>query len=355
MTQRLLRRKTGVPPLSRQEFILNCVARFRLLPTQVAIGFSKTSDKTTRATLKWMEEEKLLRKQTYGHAYSHQLRSATGYYLSAKAVKNFECVSWCTAKFTTTPNDRLALWAFHRSHLTLALHKDGYSVGRSSQHLLALRRNLVDRQRRIVTNLSGAAKVAAEKVLYDLRMDEDLLPATQVYCERCGAKSRPGKSPRRLCRCSKEHMSRTIVEGQLRCRRCKALSYGWNRTGCCPTPRLHREDAAAYDIAVNNRPASGTPSVAIVVVDHPGSSVERTLRELPLRIRGQPKIPIILRPSSVETAFDVESGRYKRKDARFARIMKAFSPEMDRRVSQFPYHTTSKVLTYRPTIGQRTA
>lgn len=353
-----MKRRTpkGVPPAGRVMELLDLIAKFRLLPTPVAVGFSSLSHQTIHNALNWMASEKLIRRYTFGNGYSAQLRKTSAFYLSQKAVREYENVSWCPSRFTSKPTDSIALWAFHRAQLFLALHQDGYSVGRSSRHLLALRRYVVDHQREVVANKEGGAKGVAEKLLNELRSDEGFLPPSQLECRSCGARSAVSKFPSRPCQCPKaEARRRVVVDYRIRCRSCNVVTLGLEAPACCDSPRPQREETIPYDVAFHSAAPEGLPPVAIVLVDEPDTSLAKVLFALPLRNRGQPKIPVILRPADSVTFFDVSANRYRIKGKRFRLLTRAFSSEMDRNVSQFPYYTTSKVLTYRPTVGQRTA
>ena len=171
---------------------------------------------------------------------------------------------------------------------------------------------------------------------------------------RCGAQSEIAKLPQRPCGCAQEHSARHIIEYRWRCNTCGAQSFD-DRARCCAAPRWRRTDIVAFDVAIHPDPPFGLPAVAVLLVDLPDSSIAKKLKALPLRIRGKPKIPVILRQAESETIFDVSANRYLTKGRRFRLLMRAFSPDMDRNVSQFPYFTTAEVLTYRPEIGQRTS
>jgi hypothetical protein len=254
------------------------------------------------------------------------------------------------------PTDDIAAWAFTRSSLWAALSADGFCVGRDLRAMMALRRNLVDRQRARLDVFSGPKLVLAERTLQELRASPMLSPLTFVTCTVCGRRGKIGvgnaKAP---CPACGGALKDEVV---LHPHECSACGY----VGAKAEPHRHRASRMPctgimkersylpFDVAYK---AEGTSyEVLLPVVDNPMRSIQKQLLELPLRFLGQPRLKVVLRPSDDDSVFDVDRGSFAIIGTRFRQLIRAFSPHEN--PSDFPYWKSAEVITYRPELSFRT-
>jgi hypothetical protein len=100
-------------------------------------------------------------------------------------------------------------------------------------------------------------------------------------------------------------------------------------------------DYLPFDLAW--RQTGGRYEVQILLADNPYRSLQAQLDELPLRVIGQPRVPLVLRSSDDGTVFDRASGRYAVKGPRFRALARAFH-EGTAKSDAFPFWTTATVV-----------
>lgn len=334
----------------RHRPLLELTAALRLLPVSLISAFFQTPPRTVRQQISSLKSRGLLKTHSIE---PHRLR---GIYLSPKAISLVPSLARYakhTSSLCSVPNASVALWALHRAQMWAALRQDGYDVGRGGRHVLALRRYLVDAQRAVVVRSEGMRKTKAKATLAQLRTLPRLVPLTYIVCRSCQRASAPAVSPSAPCKCGVECYSRKVVEGPNRCSACRKL-HAVDVDACCPGAFLRPAEYVDYDIAVAKHPAGGLPKVAVLIVDPPYRSSLRLLETLPLRIQGQPRVPIILRPYEEESLFNLATNRWQFRSQSFRRLEGAFNSYSFSRQNHYPYYETSTLLSYRPSIGQRT-
>lgn len=98
-------------------------------------------------------------------------------------------------------------------------------------------------------------------------------------------------------------------------------------------------------------PPSAPSDLRLVVVLTPRVSRKKQLEALPLRIAGQPKIPVILRPADDGTTAHHKTGALTYTGPQYRALMRAFREH--RNPGAFPYWETAQVLNYRPDLWAR--
>lgn len=241
------------------------------------------------------------------------------------------------------PTPDIAIHAWHRSALAIAARAAGYEVGRDLAALTALRRNLIDRQIARVAKLNGRSREDAELVLRSLRQLPYLQPWTTHACEGCGLEL-PIESPApKFCPECGGAFRRHAVATPHECARCgqRAERTGPHVLDGTPCPGVLRHvDYLPFDLAWK-KTATGF-AAHVLFADNPYRSTQAQLDELPLRVLGQPRLDVVVRPSDDGTVFDRATGAYFVRGPRLRSILRAFS-EQDARVDSFPFWTTASV------------
>jgi hypothetical protein len=275
------------------------------------------------------------------------LGSRSVYHLGAAALTNSERVR---ARVSTNARKPLsnddAGHAWLRASLWAELVAKGYEVGRGAAELNAVRRFLVDRQRRAVAQAKGGhAQNAAARVLELLRSDRTLAPLFRSRCSRCAWRG-PLNVARTHCETCGADATRELCARAYRCFSCGHVSDAPlahrrrtdPRRRCRGVPR--EGDHLGFDVAwrlVDNR-----HDVILIFVDDLGRDLVTQLRELPLRVRGQPKVPIVLRSTDAASVYDRRIAAWREQGPRHRALLRAFSSEGLRRL--FPFVTTTTLV-----------
>ena len=98
-------------------------------------------------------------------------------------------------------------------------------------------------------------------------------------------------------------------------------------------------------------PTSAPMDLRLVVVLSPRRSQRKQLEDLPLRIAGQPVIPLILRPADDGTMVHRKTGAFTYKGPQYRALMRSFREH--RNPCAFPYWLAAAVLDYRPDLWAR--
>ena len=247
-----------------------------------------------------------------------------------------------TSRAEPTPD--IALHAWTRAALALAATKAGFTVGRDLAALTALRRFLIDGQRARIARAGSSAVLAAEQVLAQLRALPLLQPWFIARCERCAEALALNVRPTGPCEHCGGAMVSDVVPVPYACSVCglqaaHAGAHGGSLGPC--TGVLRRVDHLPFDLAWR-RTGTGY-DVQVLLADNPYRSVAAQLAELPLRVIGQPLVPIVLRASDDGTIFDLATRTYAVQGPRFRALQRAFV-ESNARDDAFPFWTTGTVL-----------
>lgn len=98
-------------------------------------------------------------------------------------------------------------------------------------------------------------------------------------------------------------------------------------------------------------PTSAPMDLRLVVVLSPRQSQRKQLEALPLRLAGQPRIPVILRPADDGTMAHHKTGALTYTGPQYRALMRSFREH--RNPGAFPYWETADVLNYRPDLWAR--
>ena len=282
-------------------------------------------------------------------------------HLTRKALDAFPSVG---ARFSEhvgrTPTDEVAARGWIRSSLLAALVSDGFVVGRDLKALTALRRHLIDRQEALIAERSAqGASVRAEAVVRDaLRASHRLRPHIAAYCDACGVVEALD-SPKGQCSCGAT-LRREIVTEPWRCSKCEHVA-------TVTEPHLVlREDIEnerlvrlPVECRGTLRPSPYLPfdvayragDLLVVLADDPCRSIRSQLRELPLRVPGQPRLKLVLRHADDASLFDPETKTWVVRGPRLRQLEHAFNPRGASVL--FPFWETADVLDYRPELQFR--
>ena len=224
----------------------------------------------------------------------------------------------------------LSVYAWQRAALAVSFAEKGHTVGRDLSALTALRRNLIDRQLAKVEASSGRDRESGKIVVDRLRALPLLQPWVTHECSQCGHELPLGSPRQSRCRQCGGAMTVHIVTQPYACAQCgmkseRAFSPLHEQTEC--NGKLRAVDYLPFDLAWRRH--HGRYEATILLVDQPYRSVETQLAELPLRIYGQPKLDIVLRPSDDGTTFDPETGTYAVKGHRFRRFVRTLCEPSD--------------------------
>jgi hypothetical protein len=253
-------------------------------------------------------------------------------------------------------SEALAGYCWLRAAAWAELKHRGYRVGRDATALRAVRRFLVDGQRRVVAATVGAEQVEATRVLAALRAAPWLLPMFRCRCIACAAEGPLGVALKTCTHCGGK-AAQVAAEHRFECAGCGHVSdrdeehknvRDARRREPCRGP-MRETDHVAFDVAWRDSAAS--VEIVLVVVDDPTRSVRDQLNALPLRVAGQPVVPVALKTTDDQSVFDPRGGRWIAMGERHRELLRAFSPEGDRRL--FPFSTTAKLVEIRPELQLR--
>lgn len=250
--------------------------------------------------------------------------------------------------------EHLAAYCWLRSALWAALARDGYSVGRGQDELRVLRRFLVDTQQTAIAAAAGAERAARASVLEALRADASLVPLFRSRCAACawsGELNRAAQS----CGACRGAVKHQLSERRFLCARCGLVtdvaaphaSARDSKRRCAGT--LRETDHLAVDVAWRER--GGSTEVVLVFVDDPARDLEDQLRELPLRVRGQPRVPIIIKTTDPKSTFDRQRGAWATTGERHRALIRAFADAAVRGL--FPLQTTTTIVDLAPELQLR--
>lgn len=305
-----------------------------------------------RSTYRWLavfEEANLLERQILaGH------RSV--YRMTHRALTSSPRVARrATETFRRPMSQAIASYTWLRSSVWAEMKNRGYRVGRGRDELRALRRFLVDTQREKLRSLAGADKHAAERVLQLLRGQPAITPLFRSYCSACGARGALGQALESCVKC-KAKVTQVASELRFECPECGHASDGEDgphedardrRRRC--SAQLRETDHLPFDVAW--REAPGGTEVVLIVVDDPTRALEDQLNVLPLRISGQPRLPVMLRTTDEESIFDSINGAWIATGSRHRDLLRAFGDGGLR--SLFPFVTTTTPFDVRPELQLR--
>ncbi|MBI1948561.1 MAG: hypothetical protein HYS27_22935 [Deltaproteobacteria bacterium] len=236
-----------------------------------------------------------------------------------------------------------------RSALWAELVTRGYRVGRGRDEVLALRRFLVDEQAK-----RAAGGGSAARVLTALRSEPALTPLFRSRCASCRWQG-PLGSAIAACPTCRGRAEQALAERRFECPKCghvsdcNELHDNRRHTGRRCKGAMREVDHLSFDVAW--RTATGTREVLLVFVDEPGRDLIDQLRALPLRIAGQPRVPIVLRTTDPFSVFDRAKSRWVAKGERHRALLRAFSESGDKH--SFPFSTTADVVDIRPELQLR--
>lgn len=288
----------------------------------------------------------------HGLLAHQELAEARSIYRLARAAASFSprVRARSTDALRRPLSDDDAGYCWLRASLWAELVKQGYRVGRCSDELLALRRFLVDAQ----AKHAEAGGSNAARVLAALRAEPTLTPLFRSRCAPCAWQGPLGAALAACPNC-RRRVEQALAEHRFACPKCGYVS---DRDEPHETrersPRrckgsLRETDALPFDVAW--RTTTGVREVLLVFVDDPSRDLVDQLRALPLRIAGQPRLPIVLRTTDITSVFDRAKGRFIAKGERHRALLRAFSDAGDRHT--FPFSTTAEVVDVRPELQLR--
>lgn len=243
-----------------------------------------------------------------------------------------------------------AEYGWLRSSVWAWLARRGFHVGRGLDELLALRRFQIDEQQK----RAQVGSADAIRVLNALRADPLLTPLFRSRCGRCRWEGPLGASIT-ICPTCQGRAEPCLAQRRYECTKCGRASDRAEphdgpdrpRRPCAGTMR--EADHLAFDVAW--RTASGRREVLLVFVDDPGRDLAEQLRALPLRIAGQPRLPIILRTTDVASVFNRDTQVWTSTGERHRALQGAFSDAGDSRM--YPFATTAEVVDPCPKLQLR--
>lgn len=304
-----------------------------------------TTRRQTRRELSALVENGLLEREAL-------TASRCVYRLTSRSYASSERVRQRATETIRAPiADHIGGYCWLRAAVWAELASSGYRVGRGRDEVRALRRFLVDRQRAVVAAASGADKADTERVLAMLRTDPSLTPVFRSRCPRCGAVGAVNVSLDRCAACG-ARPNQVVSELRFECPKCHfASDVAEPRHGAARAcdGGMREVDHLSFDVAW--RPSGAGADVVLVLVDNPERKLKDQLQPLPLRIAGQPRVPIILRTTDPYSVFDPVAHEWIAKGDRHRELLRAFSEDGDRRL--FPFVTTSVVVDIQPNLQLR--
>jgi hypothetical protein len=275
--------------------------------------------------------------------------NSIAYFLTEKGRQATPLTAAMSEQVRRVPAPDVAFCALQRASLWASLVADGWAVGCGVREQLALRRDLVDRQKMRVDAAIGSAKDSAARVLSALRAHPALSPAFEVGCSSCGLGYAQVRRASALCDCGSKLTATVITNaGQCRCGQTvnvdDSAQVDRHRKNCGPTA-VRLTAPLPFDVATR------AGEVVLLLVEDPRRSIFAQVADLPLRVLGQPRLPVILRPSDDDSLYDASARRWLQKGKRYRLLERLFSEEhVD---GHFPFSTTSKVVDYRPETALR--
>lgn len=256
---------------------------------------------------------------------------------------------WPTLEALVTDNARkpppaeLAAHAWHRAALAVAARADGFEVGRDLGALTALRRNLLDRQQTRLAAGPATQPGDAGRVLQGLRQLPLLQPWTTNVCQGCGLELAVNADAPRFCSECGSTFRRHVVATPHECARCGLQSErgGAHAADGAPCSGILRlVDYLPFDLAWRKSPTGH--EVRLLLADNPYRSIQSQLDELPLRVVGQPKLELVIRPADDGSVFDRTAATFAVRGPRYRALLRAFSAS-SAKTDTFPFWTTATV------------
>jgi hypothetical protein len=249
----------------------------------------------------------------------------------------------------------IAGYTWMRASMWAELKNRGYRVGRGRDELRAVRRFLIDNQKARVAMLEGPERRRAEHVLETLRSDPTLTPLFRSHCGSCGSYGPLNQALTACAHCGAKP-SQVASELRFECPACghvsdreEAVHESARDKRCKCTAVLRETDHVPFDVAWREGPAG--MEVTLIVVDDPGRTIPEQLNVLPLRVAGQPIVPVVLRTTDENSVFDSIAGTWIATGTRHRELLRAFSEDGDRRL--FPFSKTAKVIDVRADLQLR--
>lgn len=251
------------------------------------------------------------------------------YHLTAKSL---EMVSTrrlgASEMLRRRPRGRQAEHCWLRGCYRAALKKDGFTVGRSNDEILELRRHLIDQAvARVGQAKEAFEQMRLETALHLLRTHKHLLPIFRDVCDHCQWQGRLSK-PSVACERCKNPTRRKIARDVLKCRSCGAFRDRIGRhedrrkKGAECNGRLRVVDALPFDVAWRKR--DGRRELVILFIDNPSRPLKAQLAELPLGIDGQPLVSIIVRSVDPDSRIDPTGKGWLSIGPRHRALLRAF-------------------------------
>ncbi len=242
------------------------------------------------------------------------------------------------------PPAELAAYAWHRAALAVSARADGFKVGRDIGALTALRRSLLDRQQARVAGGPSVQQGEAGRVLQSLRQLPLLQPWSTSVCQGCGLELAVNVEAPRFCPECGSSFRRHVVAMPHACARCGLQSErGGAHTvdGAPCTGTLRLVDYLPFDLAW--RKSAAGHEVRVLLADNPYRSIQTQLDGLPLRVVGQPKLEVVIRPADDGSVFDRATATFAVRGPRYRALLRAFS-ESSAKTDTFPFWTTATVV-----------
>lgn len=253
-------------------------------------------------------------------------------------------------------SEAIANFCWLRASTWAELKKRGYRVGRDDAALRAARRFLVDSQRSVVDRATGASRADAARVLAALRATPSLTPMFRSKCAACAAEGPLGQVLKTCASCGGS-TTQVAAKHRFECAGCGHVSdrdeehqsaRDARRRGPCRGP-MRDVDHVPFDVAW--RESAAGVEIVLVVVDDPTRSLRDQLNTLPLRVAGQPAVPVALKTTDCQSVFDPRDRRWISTGERHRELLRAFSEDGVRGL--FPFSTTAKLVEVRPELQLR--
>ena len=325
------------PPLKPRELaVLRSLVTLRLMTRSNVEAITHRS--CVPMSTVGLDLKNLVKRGLCQHFESEHVASDT-YGLAHGAAKVLPVASALTTSWRLKPAPETAFYLLQRAALWSALTKDGWTVGNGSRARMALRRSLVDRQRAVVDREQGKAKEVAANVLARLRASPDLLPHAEMRCA-CGFVTRPNAHQR--CPQCQGTLTVALIESAAQCS-CGAV------VDLEHPPSVLEHKACGHWRLLPTLPfdvADKAGEVMLLLCDNPRASLTKQAEALPLRLLGQPRLSVVLRPCDDSSLYDAVRKRWVMRGPRLRLLERLFSD--NHLAGHFPYATVADVVEYRP-------
>jgi hypothetical protein len=335
------------PPAHELAGLFDVVARLRAVNADALLAlFFEPRGIPKRTAMRRLAE--LVRERFLAHVRLEGTRCI--YHLTAKGLAASTSRERVTHWIRRPPAPRQADYCWLRSALVASLTREGWDVGRTWRHQLALRQHVVGGLKKLIDNrLRGNALMVARAHYENARTLQMFTPIWRAICATCGWRGDPGRAVDVCGRCGREPTP-LYSKQFFRCTGCgyvadEVRSHGFRKKGGSCVATMRETDPLTFDVAFRG------DEIIVVFIDNPSRPFEEQFGEIPFVHceEGRIRLPFVARSADADSRFDLKSGKWATIGSRHRALLRELAGKG--RFLYMPDRVT--VIDYRPDIQLR--